>query len=80
MIFESSFKDLSSREINGRIFPKDQCDSQMDRFPAIEKTLGEGNYLASCVASTLDSYNTIIKLMKSRWTPMDCGEREAEGT
>lgn len=80
MFFESSFKDLSSREINGRIFPKGQHDSQMDRFLAIEKTLGEGNYLASCVASTLDSYNTIIKLMKSRWTLKDGGEREAEGT
>lgn len=64
--FESSFKDLSSGEIDGGVFEKGQHDSQMDRFPAREKTLGEGSYLASCVASTLDSYNTIIKLMKSR--------------
>lgn len=50
----------------GGYFQRGQRDSQMDGFPATENYLGEGNYLASCVASTLDSYNTIIKLMKSR--------------
>lgn len=38
----------------------------MDLFLATESYLGEGNYLASSVASTLDIADTVIKLMKSQ--------------
>lgn len=67
---------LSSTVINKKmLFQRGQRGSQIDHFPAIENYLGEGNYLASCVASTLDIYNAIIKPMKSQQSLKDWKER-----
>lgn len=46
----------------------------MDLFLATESYLGEGNYLASSVASTLDIADTVIKLMKSQYILTDWEE------